>query len=206
VCNFRAFQPAKTLFLTLWISIYIYKDQWCLLYLTFEVKVTWYCFALLFHLFHYKGIFVRVYISVPFSSVSAYENTFYDTMHFFIYIQGTMMFKVFTSWCYEHMIVFRNLISSISLLSHLCKCSYKCVIFVRFSLRKRFFWHNAFLHIYTRNYDVFSIFHLRWWSIDMVSIFYFIYFNIKSFCTCLYNFVIFVSFSLKTRFLTLWIS
>jgi hypothetical protein len=142
--------------------------------------VTWWYFVLLFQLLHYKGIFVRVYISMSFSCVSASENAFSDTMHFFIYIQGTMMFIVFKSWSYAQLIVFRSFTSSISLKRHLCTCLYKCVIFVRFSLRKRVFWHYAFLHIYKRNNDFYSIYQLRLWALDIVSLFYLIYFIKKA--------------------------
>jgi hypothetical protein len=115
VGHFRAFQPSKTRFLTLCISSYIYKGQWSLLYLTLEVMVTWYCFALLFHLFHYKGFFVRVYISVSFSCVSANENVFSNTMHFLIYIKETIMFLVLNTWGNGHLRMFRSFILSISL-------------------------------------------------------------------------------------------
>jgi hypothetical protein len=71
--------------------------------------VTWEFFAPLFDLFHYKGLFLLVYISVSFSWVSAFENAFSDTMHFFIYIQENIMFLVFNIWECGHLILFRCL-------------------------------------------------------------------------------------------------
>jgi hypothetical protein len=102
-------------FSALCISSYIYKKLLCLEYLTFVVMVTWYSFALLFHLFHYKGIFLRVYIRVSFSCVSASENAFNDTMHFLTYIKETIMFLVLNIWGYGHLRMFRSFIWSISI-------------------------------------------------------------------------------------------
>jgi hypothetical protein len=93
---------------------------------------------------------------------------------------------VFNSWGYCHLITFRSFIRSISFYRPLCTCLYTCVIFVGFCLRKRVLGYYAFLHIYTRKYYVFIIYHLRLWSLDIVSPFYFIYFIIK---TSLYVFI-----------------
>jgi hypothetical protein len=113
--SFSCFTVCENAILALCISSYIYKEQWCLYYLAVEVMVSCECLGPLFDLFHYKRLFVLVYISLSFSCVSACEIAFSDTMHVFIYILETIMFLQFNNWGCGHLIVFRSFILSISI-------------------------------------------------------------------------------------------